>query len=150
MTRLSATKKRQLEPTFFVDRNLCGGVFVACLRLHGLRIEELDAHFEPTAADAEWLPVVGEKGWVVITQDQLREDLEEQVALIRHGTKVFVFKGYASHQDLADLFLLKIRRIRRTIQDHEDPFLAKIYVRTGEIKISTLADLYSVQARRRR
>lgn len=150
MTRRSSTKKRRLEPTFFIDRNLCGGVFVSHLRLNGVRLEELDRHFPPTAEDVEWLPFAGQQGWVVVTQDQLREDPEEQVALMEHGTKVFVFMGYAPHDELAALFLRKLRRIKELTAGHDDAFMAKIYVRTGEIAVLTLADLYRAQSRRRR
>ena len=40
-----------------------------------LRLLRVDAtwhleHFAPTAPDAEWLPVVGSRGWVVVTHDR--------------------------------------------------------------------------------
>ena len=125
-------------------------MFVAHLRVNGVLIEELDSHFAPTAEDVEWLPFVGNKGWVAVTQDQLREDPEEQVALMQHGVKVLVFKGFLPHHELADLFLRKMKRIRRTIHTYDEPFMAKIYVKTGEISVVRLEDLYRLQARRRR
>jgi hypothetical protein len=150
LTRPSNTKKRQPEPTFFIDRNLSGGSFVAHLRLNGIRVEELEAHFPETAEDVEWLRLVGNNGWVAVTQDQLRDDLEAQVALMQHGAKVVVFMGFLPHHELAGLFLRKYKRIKKMIETIDEPFMAKIYVKTAEISVVTLADLYRTQARRRR
>lgn len=69
---------------------------------------------------------------------------------MQHGAKVFVFKGFLPHHELADLFLRKLKQIRRTVHACDEPFMAKIYVKTGEISVLRLADLYSLQARRRR
>lgn len=118
--------------------------------MSGALVEELDAHFAPTAEDVEWLSFVGAKGWVAVTQDQLREDPEEQVALMQHGARVLVFKGFLPHHELADLFLRKMKQIKRILHSYNEPFMAKLYVRTGEISVVTLADLYRRQARRRR
>jgi len=146
----SSTNDRRHDPTFFVDRNL-GGLFVARLRLAGLRVEELEAHFPHNAPDVEWLPFVGARGWIAITKDQLKSDPEEQVALMVHGVKAFVLIGHqATHQALAALFLRKLRWIRRTIESHEEPFMAKLYLASGGHALITLADLMNAQARRRR
>jgi PIN like domain len=104
----SRTKERQREPTFFVDENLCG-IFTARLRVAGFRVEELPSHLPPGTPDVVWLPFVAEKGWVAITLDHLREDPEEQVALMVHGVKVFVLVGKASHEDRAAMIVKKRR-----------------------------------------
>ncbi|HEV7515707.1 MAG TPA: hypothetical protein VGR07_05350 [Thermoanaerobaculia bacterium] len=139
---------RQPEPTFFVDQNLCG-LFAAHLRLAGLRIEELQDHFPPGTRDVDWLPFVGEKGWVAVTMDHLKSDPEEQVALMVHGVRVFVLVGKRTHQEHADFFLRKLRWVRRTLAAHLDPFLARLYIASGDHKLTTLADFMDAQARRR-
>lgn len=62
----SVTQKRPDSPTFFVDRCLGRYVFPSPLREPGLRVEVHDDHFADAAPDGEWLPAVGERGWVVI------------------------------------------------------------------------------------
>jgi hypothetical protein len=125
-------------------------LFVSTLRVHGLRVESARDHFLPGTLDVDWLPVVGARGWIAITQDQLRSDPEEQVALMLHGVKSFVLIGQATHLSLAELFLGKIKSVRRAIEAYQEPFLAKIYVRTGEMNVMTLSQWFAKQHRRRR
>jgi hypothetical protein len=125
----SSTREKPPEPVFFVDRNL-GPIFVAILRARSLRVEALEDHFEPSSPDTVWLPFVGSRGWVAVTHDQLRADPEEQMALTVHGVKTFVLIGRAHHRALGELFVRKIKRIKRLIESHDGPFLAKLYVET--------------------
>jgi hypothetical protein len=104
--------------------------------------------FPEGTEDVVWLPAIAQKGWIAITKDKLKEDLEEQVALVRHGAKVFVLIGDATHKELADLFLRKIKWVRKQIASHDEAFLGKIYVAGGAAKIVTLAELCSRSSRR--
>jgi hypothetical protein len=149
LTPPSSTNAPPHEPTFFVDQNLIGE-FVARLRLAGLKVEQLQDHLPPTAPDVEWLSLVGAKGWVAITMDQLRGDPEEQAALMVHGVKVFVIVGKGTHKERADFFLKKIRWIRRILAAYSDPFMARLSMATGDHTLITLADFMNKQARRRR
>lgn len=148
--RSSTNERRPDPPTFFIDRNL-RGLFVARLRVAGLRVEELESHFPHNAPDVEWLPFVGARGWVVVTKDQLKSDPEEQVALMVHGVKAFVLIGHqVSHEALAALFLRKLRWIHRAVESHAEPFIAKLYAASGGHALITFSDLMNAQARRRR
>jgi hypothetical protein len=149
MPRSSMNERQQHEPTFFVDQNLCG-IFAARLRLSGLRVEELSSHLPGNTPDVEWIPFAAERGWVALTMDQLRADPEEELALMLHGIRVFVFLGKASHPERAEMFLRKLRWVRRTLTTYKDPFMARISMATGGHHIVTLADLMNRQARRRR
>lgn len=93
---------------------------------------------------------MGERGWVAVTQDHLRESPEEQVALMSYGVKVFILKGKASHGELADLFVRKRKRVLDLISSRDEPFMASLSVATGEITVVTLAEFLNAQARRRR
>lgn len=63
--------QKQPDPlTFFIDRNLGKHTIADILRKAGALVEVHDDHFPPNAPDHEWLPVVGEKGWVVLTKDK--------------------------------------------------------------------------------
>lgn len=149
MKRRSPTNERPPEPTFFVDENLCG-IFTARLRIAGLRIEELPDHLPKGTKDTVWLPFVGNQGWIALTMDLLREDPEEQLALMIHGVPVFVLVGNATHQQRADVFLRKLKWVRRTIAEHAEPFMARISVVTGNHSIKSLEDLMDRYARRLR
>ena len=133
------------EPVFWIDENL-KGEFVSLLKLRGLQIKV--GEFPPGTEDVVWIPALAEKGWVAITKDKLKEDLEEQIAIASHGTKVFVLIGSASHRELAELFLRKLKWVRRQIASRDEAFLAKIYVAGGETKVVTLTDLCSRSRRR--
>jgi PIN like domain len=144
----SSTNERLPDPTFFVDQNL-KGLFVSRLRIAGVRVEELESHFPPSTPDVDWLPFVGEKGWVAITKDHLRGDPEEQVSLMVHGVKAFVLVGAnTTHEELALLFLRKRRWIYRTIASYDEPFMARLSSKGHTV--TTLSDFMNKQARRRR
>lgn len=93
------------EPVFFIDESLGGSHFVSRLRLANLKV--VSGLFRGEE-DIAWLAKVAQNGWVAVTKDKLRSDLEEQVALVQYGVKVFVLIGTATHQDLAEAFLAKI------------------------------------------
>ncbi len=80
------------------------------------------------AKDVDWLPEIARNGWIAITQDQLNQDLEEQIAIALYGAKVFVLVGNASHRDLAALFLRRIKWVRKQIAERDEAFMGKIYV----------------------
>lgn len=131
----------QPELVFFVDENL-GHQFTSALRVGGLKVKAASV-LCPGAKDIEWIPEIARNGWIAITQDKLKENLEEQVAIAMCGAKVFVLIGDASHRDLAALFLRKIKWVRKQVVSHEEAFIGKIYVDGGSTKIITMADLCS-------
>jgi len=138
--RSSTNERRQREPVFFVDQNL-RGQFPSYLRLSGLKVEELEDHFPANAPDVEWIPFVGERGWVAITMDYLRGDVEEYAALMAHGVKVFVIVGKGTHRQRADFFIKKIRWVRQTITQHGDhPFVARMSLASGNHSLTTFED----------
>jgi hypothetical protein len=138
--------KGRPEPVFFVDENL-GKQFISSLRIAGLQVKAA-ADVCRGAKDVDWLPEIARNGWIAITQDQLNEDLEEQIAIALHGAKVFVLVGNASHRDLAALFLRRLKWVRKQIADRDEGFMGKIYVEGGATKIITLTELCSRSTRR--
>lgn len=81
-------------PVFFLDRSLGKFIVAEALRGAGAEVRVHDDHFPPGALDETWLAEVGEKGWVVLTQDRkIRYRQIELDALRRARVAAFVFTG---------------------------------------------------------
>jgi hypothetical protein len=55
--------------TFFIDRCLGNKLIVETLRGAGLTVEIHDDHFSKNAPDIDWIPEIGQRGWVILTKD---------------------------------------------------------------------------------
>ena len=92
-------------------------------------------HFEPTSPDAEWLPAVGRRGWVVLTRDRhiLTRYLEVR-ALLLANTHAFVLKSKSklTGAEMAAAFKAAYRDMCQLIDRHEPPFLARVTA-TGHV-----------------
>ena len=92
--RSAASSTRRLSrrpPTFFIDECLGGHHLAAVLTAEGVDVKLARSEFAAGTPDAVWLPVVGERGWVVLTKDRhiRRRELEIQ-ALVRARVRAFV------------------------------------------------------------
>jgi hypothetical protein len=80
------------KPIFFIDWYLGKTVANALLQA-GAHVEHHHAHFDQDTPDALWLPVVGERGWVVLTKDKaMGKNLIELKAIARRAFG-FLCKG---------------------------------------------------------
>jgi hypothetical protein len=103
---MSAPGRRpNAPPVFFVDRCLGTGIVAAALRNAGLTIEVHDKHFPQNEADTVWLPNVGQRGWVVLTEDRhIKTRFLELSAMLLANTHMFVLrpkKGMTQHDKAA-------------------------------------------------
>lgn len=120
------------SPVFFTDRDL-GRQFPLILREADLSVEPHDNHFPQVTADVDWLSVVGERGWVVLTHDRrIRYTRAERDILMRAGVRLFVLIGQEPTARLARNFLNTLPRVRSFLERHVDPFIARIYMARGE------------------
>ena len=92
--RSAASSTRRLSrrpPTFFIDECLGGHHLAAVLTAEGVDVKLARSEFSAGTPDAVWLPVVGQRGWVVLTKDRhiQRRELEIQ-ALVRARVRAFV------------------------------------------------------------
>lgn len=130
--------QKQPDPlTFFIDRNLGKHTIADILRKADALVEVHDDHFPPNAPDHEWLPVVGEKGWVVLTKDKrIRYRGLELKALEEARVKAFVLtRGNLKGDDMATIFVKALPAMQRFANDHHDPFIARI---TSQGKVSLI------------
>lgn len=114
--------------TFFVDRALGKSVGLA-LQGAGYNIEFHNAHFQPDCPDIEWLPVVSQREWIVLTKDnRISVNLSEILAIANHQARVFILSGQSlSTATMVDVFVNVIGKIERFSQGNQSPFIAKIY-----------------------
>jgi hypothetical protein len=82
-------------------------------------------HF-PGRQDHLWLPVIGARGWVVITKDQaIRRNPLEIEALLNSGARAFVITADLSPEDALSLLARKWTKIARICQ-RKGPFIFNI------------------------
>lgn len=123
---------------FFTDRDL-GGAFPRILQEAGLDVRIHDDYFKETREekapdDVDWLPVIGEKGWIAISHDQnMGRNPMEINAIMRSGVRLFIVVGVKTpFPDLARNFVANIHKIERFIETHPAPFIARVYRPTSE------------------
>jgi predicted nuclease of predicted toxin-antitoxin system len=114
------------QPVFFID--WCLGKTVAnALARAGAHIEHHGDHFDQNTPDTEWLSVVGDRGWVVLTKDQaIGSNALELKAIARANVKIFsLASGNLTRQQMADLFVDVLGKITRFTQGNQAPFISK-------------------------
>ena len=115
------------EITFFTDRDL-GLQFPDILRQAGLHVERHADHFAPECPDVEWLEVVAKRGWTAVTHDaRIRYKPNELKAVEGHKVALLVVAGHAPYAELAKAFVATATRIIQFVEEHEPPFIAKVY-----------------------
>ena len=85
-------------------------------------------HFADDISDEEWLPVVGAKGWVVLTNDKrIRHRRIECQALLAAGIKAFVLTaGHLSSAAAAEIWVRQLPKIERLAISRPAPFIAHV------------------------
>ena len=134
--KLSAAKPHE-ETVFFIDRSLGIDPDRMALTKCGLVVEIHDDHFARDEEDRVWLRTVGERGWVVLTNDQrLRYRPLEIAALRASKARVFVLTaGNLRGIEIAEAFLAAIPRICRVLHTLSGPFVARVS-QSGHVTIT--------------
>ena len=116
-----------MNSVFFTDRNL-GKQFPSIISAAGITVERHQDHFSHDLPDAEWLRVVGERGWVAITHDQkIRYKPNELAAVVLYRVSLLVVIGKAPFPELAHTFVATLPKVSEFLSNHSPPFIAKIY-----------------------
>jgi hypothetical protein len=94
----------------------------------GLRVERHDDHFGPTTADVEWISEIGKRGWIAITHNkEIRYNTRERDMVMRAGVPLLMLIGKQRHDVLARNFIHSIPRILGFLDQHDPPFIARVY-----------------------
>jgi hypothetical protein len=120
----------QLQPTtFFIDRCLGTKSIVEALREINVSVEIHDDHFSQGALDVDWLPEVGNRGWIILTKDaNIGKNQIERMAVASANIRMFVLASQnLSGSDMADIFVRSILEMKKFISSNPAPFIAKVY-----------------------
>ena len=100
----------------------------SALRAAGASVEIHDDHFSPDSPDESWLPVVGERGWVVLTKDRrIRYRAPALAAIGAAGVRLFVLSaGDMQGAEMGRVFADAIPKIARFSMKNRAPFIAKL------------------------
>lgn len=128
MKRRSGASSAPPELVLFIDRSLGKHKVADALRRAGARVEVHDDHFAPGAKDADWLPVVGQRGWVVLTKDdRIRYRQHERDALLTSGVRAFVLTNRnLSGDEMAAIFVKALPKILRLAHKRGASFVATV------------------------
>jgi hypothetical protein len=98
------------------------------LRDAGIHLELLVDNFDSGTPDIDWIPVVAMRRWVVLTHDKrMRHNRLEQDTIMSCQSRVIVISSGSTRAEMASLFLASMDRVLAFIQQHEPPFIARLY-----------------------
>jgi len=123
-----------MNEIFFIDRCL-GTKLADSLRNVGATVEIHDDHFDPDMKDEDWLRIVGERNWVVLTKDKkIASRPLELLAVAQGNVRLFAFvDGDVPGVVVAQAFVNALENMQRFIRGNQAPFIAKVY-QSGLVK----------------
>lgn len=124
------------EPLIFFTDECLGRRVSKRLEAAGLTIRFYLDQFEPAIPDVEWLPVVSQNGWLVLTKDEMiGRRIAEQAVTAQCNARVFVMASTkVNSETTAEGFIKAYRAMVRLVQEATPPFIAKVY-KSGEVKM---------------
>jgi predicted nuclease of predicted toxin-antitoxin system len=133
--RSVASSRPLPEPVIFIERNLGKHKLAQALRDAGELVEVHDDHLAQDAPDEERIQLVGEKGWLAVTRDKnIRYRQSELAAIEERKARIFVIRAKnVTAEDLAEIVLKALERIKKFSAKSAPPFVAAIY-RDGAVK----------------
>jgi len=123
-----------MNEIFFLDRCL-GKKLADSLRNVGAKVEIHDDHFSQDINDEDWLRIVGERNWVVLTKDKkIASRPLELLAVAQGDVRLFAFVGGdVPGVVVAQAFVNALENMQRFIRGNQAPFIAKVY-QSGLVK----------------
>jgi hypothetical protein len=114
---------------FYLDENLHGPRFRSTLTAAGVEVRRGGDLGFSGAPDAEWIPIVVARGWVILRGDlRTRLSLWEKQLIARAGARVIqvVAGDNANHAVLARNFLNTLPAIERLVAREPAPWLVTL------------------------
>jgi hypothetical protein len=128
------TRRRRLDPTlpiptWFLDNDTSGAALTAALRGLGVSVELLRDHFDPSTADADWIPEVADRDWIILTRDRsMRHRTWQADAVAATGARMFtiVTRRNLRGAELAELVGRAVNRVHRRAAKRDRGYIVKI------------------------
>ena len=120
-------------PLLFIDRCAWSNRLGDALTKASIQFTPHHDHFEQACLDVDWLPVVGKKGWVVVTRDKnIRRKPNELQAFKENNVLAIVLSSGSSSQasaaDTAELLLKLLPKLMRKIQASKPPIMLTVTI----------------------
>lgn len=119
----------------YLDENHCNNKRVlAVLQDAGVQTERHLDHFARGTPDEDWLPFVGNNGWILLTTDKrIRHRVNERQAVIQNSIRMFYFSiNDISGEQMATALAKALPEMYKLCAKQKPPFFAAI-TRTGEV-----------------
>ena len=117
------------EIVLFLDEGLhrCRPI-LAALESLGVKYERHCDWFGRGTEDRVWLPVIGEKGWIVLTTDKGIRYNELEISTVRqYKVREFVFSsGNLSGQKMAEIVVKAMPKMKKICRKTNPPFIASV------------------------
>ncbi len=123
-----------MNEIFFIDRCL-GKKLAESLRNAGALVEIHDDHFSQDINDEDWLRIVGERNWVVLTKDKKIASRSLELEAVAEGNvRLFALVGgNVRGVVMAQAFVNALENMQKFIRGNQAPFIAKVY-QSGLVK----------------
>ncbi|PZV22118.1 MAG: hypothetical protein DCF21_00810 [Leptolyngbya sp.] len=124
------------EPLIFFTDECLGRLVPTALKEAGMTVELYLDWFRPGVIDVEWIPQVGQRGWLILTVDEMiGRRIPEQIAIAYAGAKAFVMaSNKRNSQSIAAAFIQAASAMEQLAHNSEAPFIAKVYA-NGDVKL---------------
>jgi hypothetical protein len=117
------------EVIVFLDENLDGETVAVLLRAGNIPFRRLSEEFDRSTADADWMPKVAARGWVIASRDnRIRYRPAELAALRGSGAILVVIRGTALRgETLGRLLVDSYPALCRLVARYQPPIIAHIH-----------------------
>lgn len=125
----------------YLDENHCNNRHIpAVLQNAGMQLERHLDHFRRGTPDDEWLPLVGQNRWVLLTTDKrIRLRWNERRAVTEHRVRMFYFsRNDIRGQQMGTALEKALPAMLRLCATVAPPFFAAI-TRAGEVHLREFA-----------
>ena len=125
----------------FLDENHCRNPhIIAAIEQQGMICEKHLDHFPPGTEDTEWLPIVGQRGWCLVTTDaRIRRNQLEKAAVAASRVRMFYFsRNQLSGKEMGEALRRALPVMETMVRNHPPPFTASIN-KNGDV---TLRDTF--------
>ena len=129
MATAGGTAGAATPPVLFFDRDV-GTALPRALNVLRLptRVEFLQDHFPADTQDDAWMPVVGERGWILMGHDRMHHRRDPERSAI-HDHRIGCFYLWGSHAlrwEKMRCFLNAYERILEAIGTTPKPFIYRV------------------------